>query len=218
MKHLLDFFSNAADGVLAVDQEHRIIFWNESAQKLLGYTTREVLGKFCYEVINGCHESGGIICHNKCLQEMLELGQKAVRTCNIKVFTKTGEEVWLNLSTILMPSHWRDICALVHLFRNVTYQKELERYTHQFLTTASKLSVEGELPPNRSSMTDLPTLTRREQEVLCLLASGCTTRVIADKLFITPATARNHIHNILAKLHVRNRLEAAILALRNGLI
>jgi len=60
--------------------------------------------------------------------------------------------------------------------------------------------------------------SRRERDVLRLLGSGASTRTIAKKLFISPATARNHVRHILAKLQVHSRLEAVTLALRNGLI
>jgi two-component system nitrate/nitrite response regulator NarL len=61
-------------------------------------------------------------------------------------------------------------------------------------------------------------LTRREREVLRLLASGASTQTVAARLFISPATARTHIHRILAKLGIHSRLEAVTFALRNSLI
>jgi DNA-binding NarL/FixJ family response regulator len=56
-------------------------------------------------------------------------------------------------------------------------------------------------------------LTRREAEVLRLLISGGTNRALADRLHISPATVRNHTHNIFEKLGVQNRLAAVTLAL-----
>jgi DNA-binding NarL/FixJ family response regulator len=55
-------------------------------------------------------------------------------------------------------------------------------------------------------------LTRREQEVLRLVAAGLTNREIAERLFITPKTASNHVSHILTKLGARTRTEAAALA------
>jgi two-component system response regulator NreC len=60
-------------------------------------------------------------------------------------------------------------------------------------------------------------LTPREVEVLRLLAQRRTDREIADELFISPKTAGFHVANILGKLGVANRREAAALALREGL-
>ena len=59
-------------------------------------------------------------------------------------------------------------------------------------------------------------LTPREQEVLGLLAEGGDNDTIAQALVISPQTARTHIQNVLVKLGVHSRLEAAALAIRNG--
>ena len=61
-------------------------------------------------------------------------------------------------------------------------------------------------------------LTRREREVLGLVAEGLTNREIAEKLFVTEKTAGAHVSAILAKLRVRSRLEAATTAQRLGLL
>jgi DNA-binding NarL/FixJ family response regulator len=60
-------------------------------------------------------------------------------------------------------------------------------------------------------------LTAREREVLSLLAQGGDNDSIAQALVISPQTARTHIQNVLVKLGVHSRLEAAALAIQNGL-
>ncbi|WP_344405651.1 response regulator transcription factor, partial [Actinomadura nitritigenes] len=60
-------------------------------------------------------------------------------------------------------------------------------------------------------------LTAREREVLKLVAEGRNNREIAAALFISPKTASVHVSNILAKLNVSGRTQAAALALREGL-
>ncbi|HEX5914594.1 MAG TPA: response regulator transcription factor [Rubrobacter sp.] len=57
-------------------------------------------------------------------------------------------------------------------------------------------------------------LTRRERQVLALLAEGGNKETIARTLVISPETARTHIHNVLSKLGVHSRLEAASIAMR----
>lgn len=51
-------------------------------------------------------------------------------------------------------------------------------------------------------------LSAREQEILGLMAEGFQYKEVADKLFISPSTVRNHVHRIYEKLHVQNRTEA----------
>ncbi len=60
-------------------------------------------------------------------------------------------------------------------------------------------------------------LTERELEVLQLVAQGLSNQEIAGKLFIGDATVRTHIGNILSKLHLANRVQATLYALRKGL-
>jgi NarL family two-component system response regulator LiaR len=60
-------------------------------------------------------------------------------------------------------------------------------------------------------------LTERELEVLQLVAQGLSNQAIAEKLVIGDATVRTHIGNIFSKLHLANRVQAALYALRKGL-
>jgi len=60
-------------------------------------------------------------------------------------------------------------------------------------------------------------LTEREVEVLGLIARGMANRPIADQLAISEATVRTHVGNILGKLHLATRTQAALYALREGL-
>ena len=61
-------------------------------------------------------------------------------------------------------------------------------------------------------------LTRREQEVLRFLAEGADNDGIAQGLVISPQTARTHVQNVLSKLGVHSRLEAAAFVRRSGLL
>ena len=60
-------------------------------------------------------------------------------------------------------------------------------------------------------------LTRREREVLILVAQGATNREIANNLFISTHTVKVHLHNILTKLHARNRQVATARAVTESL-
>jgi NarL family two-component system response regulator LiaR len=68
-----------------------------------------------------------------------------------------------------------------------------------------------DLPPTKEPLTD------RELQVLRLLAQGLTNLEIADTLVIGPGTVRTHVSNILAKLHLANRTQAALYALKEGI-
>jgi DNA-binding NarL/FixJ family response regulator len=66
--------------------------------------------------------------------------------------------------------------------------------------------------------TGLAALTPREREVLVLVAQGHANRRIAERLVISERTARTHVSNLLAKLQLSSRTQAALLAVREGLI
>ncbi len=61
-------------------------------------------------------------------------------------------------------------------------------------------------------------LTPREREILQLVAAGQSNAEIAARLYIVEGTVKNHLHNILEKLHLKNRVQAAAFAIREGII
>ena len=63
-----------------------------------------------------------------------------------------------------------------------------------------------------------PELSDRETEVLRLIANGKDNSEIAQELHISPKTVKNHISNILMKLQIENRIQAAVYAVRRGLV
>ena len=72
--------------------------------------------------------------------------------------------------------------------------------------------------PSRQPGLRYEELSRRELEVLQLAADGLTNREIAGRLVISEKTVKNHIANIFAKLHVNDRTQAVVHALRTGLV
>ena len=69
-----------------------------------------------------------------------------------------------------------------------------------------------------AAATILAELSDRELEVLRLIANGKDNAEIARELFISPKTVKNHISNILMKLQIENRIQAAVYAVRSGIV
>lgn len=67
----------------------------------------------------------------------------------------------------------------------------------------------------RSTVTEL---TDRENEVLKLMAGGATNHVIAQELYLSLHTVRNHVQNVLRKLNAHSKLEAVAIAVKTGII
>jgi DNA-binding NarL/FixJ family response regulator len=86
-------------------------------------------------------------------------------------------------------------------------------------TTASRILNEFVLQAKKKSTAECEEeLSSREKEVLQSLASGLTNKEIGNNLGIAENTVKNHLKNILAKLHLENRVQAATYALRKGFV
>jgi two-component system NarL family response regulator len=87
---------------------------------------------------------------------------------------------------------------------------------------ASKLLAEfaqmSRKSPDRPATVGAPRLTERELEVLSRVAEGMSNREIADVLEISENTVKNHVRNILEKLHLHSRMEAVLYAVRANLL
>jgi NarL family two-component system response regulator LiaR len=83
-------------------------------------------------------------------------------------------------------------------------------------TIARKVLQEITHPSDRPPTPD--PLTKREAEVLLLVAQGLSNQDIARKLNISDPTVRSHVSNIMSKLHLATRIQAALYALREGLV
>jgi len=112
--------------------------------------------------------------------------------------------------------------AVVPLLQAIINRREaaapLKQYAQQILDACHGYG-QASPPPSSGAATDLvESLTPREMEVLQLVAAGDSNQAIADKLFITVRTVKKHITNILGKLGVNNRTQAAARARELGLI
>lgn len=93
-----------------------------------------------------------------------------------------------------------------------TYQGESSLHPAIARKLVHELSQPSNLPPAEEP------LTAREVEVLKLVAQGLANQKIAEKLVISERTVRTHVGNILDKLHLANRTQAALYAVREGLL
>lgn len=97
---------------------------------------------------------------------------------------------------------------------------EIKRALHTVYRGQQYLSFDVAQTLRKSSLqtNDMPVLTRREKEVLELIAEGCNTKEIADKLFIGTTTVDTYRKNLLIKLNARNTAMLIKLALQHRLI
>ncbi|MCS0673416.1 response regulator transcription factor [Cytobacillus firmus] len=93
------------------------------------------------------------------------------------------------------------------------------KVTHNLVNEYRRLSAEGTGTTSYSQVEirrPLHLLTRRECEVLQLLADGKSNRGIGEALYISEKTVKNHVSNILQKMNVNDRTQAVVVAIKNG--
>jgi len=102
--------------------------------------------------------------------------------------------------------------------RRVIERMTSSRPTH----TDSTSRADGQPPaapqPGRRAEQTMAVLTNREREVFLLIGRGCSNQEIAAELFVGEATIKTHVSNVLAKLHLRDRVQAVVRAHELGLI
>jgi PAS domain S-box-containing protein len=199
--------ATAGDGAFAVGPEGRVSLWNRAAERILGWKASEVAERPCCEVFKGVDGNGNRLCYQGCHVMSLVRQGEPVQHFEMETHTKTGKSIWLDISILDVPAVNGERAMTVHLFRDVTSTKRLLQVVRDSLA----------LPPSPNGNDPSP-LTRREAEILRLMAGGANTKVLAERLHVSPATIRNHAQNIFAKLNVHSRLEAVAWANQHRLI
>jgi len=209
-KDLLSVFETTEDGAFAVDDAERIVFWNGAAERILGFRSQDVIGKFCYDVI------GSDLCeHSQCGPgcEVMRRARKGRATESYDVLARTmsADPRLLNISIVVLRGTRQSMTLAVHLFRDVSESRRVQMQVQRELATVASES-------EREMGTAGTRLTRRELEVLRLLTTGVGNSQIAETLGISPITVRNHIEHVLAKLGVHSKLEAVVFAARHRIV
>jgi len=209
-----------ADGAFVVDGKLRIHKWNNAAEEILGFSKGDVVGQFCYQILQGLNDDQQLICSAHCQVSKLAMKSRPVSSYDILACTKQGEKRWLNMSIITLNTVQNGSNKMIiHLFRDISQKKNDEVFFHQFLNTArSYINNTQEPEDGNGPYYQVEKLTRRQREVLTQLARGFNTQEIANNLFISSSTVRNHIQHILEKLQVHSRLEEVTLVLKNGMV
>ncbi len=103
-----------------------------------------------------------------------------------------------------------DAIRHVHAGQSLISPSMASKLLTEFASMAKKDEEKQQMPA--------PRLTDREMEVLTLVAQGLNNRDIAKELFISENTVKNHVRNILEKLHLHSRMEAVVYAVREKLL
>jgi PAS domain S-box-containing protein len=206
---ILEAFARTGDGVFAVDGERRVVYCNAACEHMLGVEAAAVLGAPCDEVMRGFEASGAVLCSPECRVLRCSRQGRAAEAYDMVRAVGRGGAQWLNVSIVVLRGRSRSATLTVHLLRDVTARREVE---HRAAALLDRLSTDGDATGGMRE------ITRREAEVLRLLACGASNRAIGETLGISPTTVRNHIEHLLAKLGVHSKLEAVLYAARHRVV
>ena len=213
---LFAFLEGTTDAAFSVSEQGEIRSWNGAAQRLFGYSISEVLGKSCFQILHGRGVLGTEVCHEGCSVLEYTAGQAEIPNFDLEVSLRSGERLWVNLSTVVWQNPRTQHRLVIHLAHDITKQKKTERATEKMLRMSRQLNEVAEDSSPRVS--PVVPLSEQEVQILRLFASGKNSPEIAKSLQISLQTLRNHLHHINQKLRTHNRLEAVMHAIQRKLV
>jgi len=205
----LDLLRAGATAAVASDMSGHVVMWNSGAERLLGRPENQALGRRCHDLLAGRDVFGNRFCHEDCAVRVMCRKGEPVQGFELHLDSRRPT-VAVHVSTVRIPGLHPDLDTLVHLLEPIDptarLSRELARLGAPPAAGASPApSGDGKAP-----------LSRRERDVLEWMAEGLQNKEIAQRLDISLATVRNHVHNLLEKLEVHSKLEAISLAYRAG--
>ena len=193
-----------ADALFVTDERQRIREWSSAAQRMLGYSPEEAIGKPCYRVVMGREVDGHPVCGPNCPVTRNARRGRGTAAYEVVARTRDGSPRRVQNSVLVLDGP-RGTFNVAHVVREVPGPVE-------------PLSPSRERRPGVVPAPLAERLTRRELEVVRLTAEGLSVDEIAGQLSISTLTARNHAANAQHKLGARNRLDMVLQGMRRGLV
>ena len=188
--HAIDrFFENSADAVVGVNKYQQIFLWNHACERLFGVPFDQVRGRKCYDVVAGRDLDENMFCRPDCPLFAKALGCELIADYDLVIQGAERDPVAVNVGFFVTPAACRDETDLVviHVFRYINSYRLIKRLAADRAFGAQGL---------RACKFNL---TARETEILELTTKGLTTASIANELFISETTVRNHLKHIFSK-------------------
>lgn len=192
----VEAFDNAGHAVFVSDEDGRVEYCNPAMANLMKRDRLEIEGQRCYEVMRLRSPEGKLLCCAECaIQSQVRRGN--VQQMRPALLSVNGDlPCAVDLISVAVSAPVGRRIAILHVIKS-----------------SAKARSENvvELGSRRESAS-CACLSPREREVLRHLAGGEGTEEIAEALFLSSATVRNHIRAILSKLKVHSRIEAVLVS------
>jgi DNA-binding CsgD family transcriptional regulator len=179
----------------------RVLHVDRTAAEYLGCDPQHARRLRCYDIAHFRSLDGDLLCADHCPFRQVHPVDPLlhhVQIVNAGAHTNADHGP-VDLTSIVMPGADPSRCSVIHLL------------AIEAAPAAARGTAAGAAPAPPDAG-----LSPRECEVLDLLARGQSTRAIAQMLFISPATVRNHVRHILSRMAVHSRLAAVLACARDG--
>jgi DNA-binding CsgD family transcriptional regulator len=200
---LLDVLEENAVAALVADADGRVVFWSRGASALLGREAAATVGKPCWEAVGGRDVFGNTYCTAHC--PVLAMAARGEPVHPFPLVAETGggpgREEELAVTTLRLDRP-RGRPYVLHLLHPSFAARGPLVSAAAHPAAEARTAPDGQVPAR--------VLTHREEEVLVCIRMGLQNKEIAERLAISLATVRNHVHNLLRKLEVHSKLEAAV--------
>ena len=218
---LFSLLANIQMGAYALSIDQTILYWNDSAQRILGHKVEQVIGRRCYEIVAGTVPGSSTpACENgcpslRCIRDGIIPG-----SVEMNMLCASGERRLVSLTPMVVAGVLSDTPILVHLFDDVELAADVESKIESVGDALYRGGAEiiSNHPGEPRVFGFDPKLTARELEVLRLVSLGWDTQRIADELDISYHTARNHIRHFRQKLNAGTKMDAVLTAMRLGIL
>ncbi len=198
-------------GVLLLSPDLRILWCNNAELREIGRPLKDVLGRHCYEVTHHS-DSPCEPPHHPCPVAESRLDSKPVSATHTH-FGRRGKELAVEIHVSAIKDEEGELARIVHVSTSATDSERVDEVLEGTRGAVEK-SVARQIKRQKAYG-----LTERELTILIVLAaSGPSDRDIADTLKIRPLTASTHVTRILHKMRATSRTEAAVRAVREGLV
>jgi PAS domain S-box-containing protein len=212
---LYELFEHTTDAAFAVTDGGEICSWNASAEALFGFRRDEVLGKTCFELLQGRDVLGTLTCKESCHVRECAAHHTGIPDFDLEVNTRASGRIWVNVSTVVFEDPKSGRRRVVHLARSIEDRKKTEAVVQRMLLVSKQLV---EVSEHSLRPAPVDTLSEQERRVLRGFSEGKSPADIVRELNISLQTLRNHLHHINQKLGTHNRLEAVTHAIRRKLV
>ncbi len=214
----LQIVKRAEGPAIATDRRSRILGWNTAARELFEHAdAKEVIGKPLHSALDVRDAFGNRLdLAQMPLHQMVTRGEP-IQGFEIQARKNRGEPVRLLVSVVVVLGRRETEWEVVYLLRPILRRRKADEVIERVL--ANPANGRHVLDRKESgNEKNVPDLTRRQSDVLRLLAQGFSNEEIAKALFLSVFTVRSHVQSLLEKLGVHSKVEAVSRAFRDRLI